>query len=46
MAYLGALKEEGVPDVKISVDRKCVHEHAQEPVQGEHRGVYAMGLCG
>ena len=39
LAHLVALEQEGVPDVKVGLDRERVDEHAEEPVEGEQRRV-------
>ena len=40
--YLTALKEEGIPDVKVSFHWHSVDKHTEEPVQREESRVHAM----
>ena len=42
--YLGAFKEEGVPDVQVRVDGEAVDKEAEEPVDGEEGGVDSVVL--
>ncbi len=41
---LVSFEEEGVPDVEVRLDGEGVDEDAEEPVEGEERGVNAVLL--
>ena len=42
--YFRAFKEESIPDVKVSADRKSVHEQTKKPVQGKQCWINPMNI--
>ena len=43
--YFRTFKEESIPDVKVSADRKSVHEQTKKPVQGKQCRINPMNIC-